>query len=79
LHDGKLIFLEEWRERSERGDGGRKKTVEIDRRIVAAALWLGDGDGRAQAIVVGFAERDDDIETVGGAALEEDNELPLPC
>jgi hypothetical protein len=78
LHDGKLIFLEERRERSERGMEA-EEAVEIDRRIVAAVLWLGDGDARTQAVIIGFAEGDDDIETVGGAALEEDNELLLPC
>jgi hypothetical protein len=50
-----------------------EETVEIECGFGAALAWLGDRDRGAHAIVIWFAERDDDVEAVHGAALEEDN------
>src|SRR5215813_3917358 len=49
--------------------------VEIDGCICTAAAWLRNGDCRAEAVVIRLREWHDDVEAVGGAALEEDDEL----
>src|SRR5256884_3026292 len=52
-----------------------EKSVEVDRRIGAAALRLRNRDGWAHAIVIGFAKRHDDVQPIGRAALEEHDQL----
>ena len=54
-------------------------TIEVDRRIhTGAARRAWHRDVGAQFEVLAVAERDDDVERVGGAALEEtDEHLPL--
>jgi len=67
-----------------------EKSVQVDRRITiqlgvckdkprtpAAALGLRNRNGRTQAIVIRFAKRHDDIQSVGCAALEQDDKLPF--
>ena len=74
VNDGELVFVKErleWREAGVQAE----EAVEIDRGVGAAAAWLRNGDGWAQAVIVWFGEWDDDVEAVGGAALEEDDEL----
>src|SRR5579864_3751395 len=54
-----------------------EKAIEVERRLFAAALRLRNGNRGTQAIIVWLGERNDYVETVHGAALEEDNELFL--
>src|SRR5277367_332225 len=50
-----------------------EETIEIERGIGAALARLRNRDRRTHVVVVWFAEGNDDVETVHGAALEEDN------
>ncbi len=52
-----------------------KESVEIERGLGAALLGLRDGDGRAHTVIVGFAEWDDNVQTIHGAALEQHDHL----
>ena len=78
MHNGQLIFLEERRERRKAWVQA-EKSVKIDCRIVSATPRLGNCDAGAQTIVVGFGEGHHNVQAVGGSALEEHNELLLPC
>src|SRR5271168_4618233 len=76
VNDGQLIFVEEWFEGREAGMQ-TEIAVEVDDRVSVAAFWLRDGDGGAQAIVIWFGERDNDVEAIGCAALEKHYQLLL--
>src|SRR6059058_1210565 len=68
MHDGELILVEQRIERRE-ARMQTEKSVEVDRRIGAAALRLRNRDGWAHAVVIGFAKRHDDVQPIGRAAL----------
>src|SRR5207244_13268407 len=69
-----LILVEQRIERRE-ARMQTEKSVEVDRRIGAAALRLRNRDGWAHAVVIGFAKRHDDVQPIGRAALEEHDQL----
>ena len=54
-----------------------EETVEIERGVGAALARLRNRDGGAHAVVIWFGERDDDVEAVHGAALEEHDHFLL--
>src|SRR5438445_6475798 len=63
MHDGELILVEQRIERRE-ARMQTEKSVEVDRRIGAAALRLRNRDGWAHAVVIGFAKRHDDVQPI---------------
>ena len=67
MNDGQVALL---KERLKRSHGG----MEAEEAIEVEDLLLGDGDGGAHGVVVGFAVGDDDVEAVGCSALEDDDE-----
>jgi hypothetical protein len=48
--------------------------MEAEEAIEVKDLTLQDGDGGPHGVVVGLAVRDNDVEAVHGAALEDDNQ-----
>src|SRR5580658_883056 len=54
-----------------------EESVEIQRGIGAALAGLRDRDGGAHAVVIWFAEGDNYVEAIHGAALEEDDHFLL--
>ena len=57
-----------------------EESVEVERARIVGARGARDGDGGAQRVVRALAVRNDDVERVGGAALEEaDEDLAPAC
>src|SRR6266403_6214071 len=54
-----------------------EKTVEVDGRALHALPRLRNRDGRANAVVILFAERHDDIQSVSGSPLKEHDQFFL--
>src|SRR5437016_4549926 len=69
-----MILAEEWLERR-KARMQAEISIEIDGRIGSAALWLRNGDGRPDAIVVWLGKRHDDVQSIRSAALEQHHEL----
>src|SRR2546423_10404798 len=69
-----MIREEEWLERR-KARMQAEIPIEIDGRIGSAALWLRNGDGRPDAIVVRLGKRHDDVQSIRRAALEQHHEL----
>ena len=69
VDDGEMALIVE---RLERGKSGvqAEVAVKIDSGVVAGA-GTRDGDGRAEIVVGLFGVRDDDVEAIGGTALED--------
>jgi hypothetical protein len=55
-----------------------EKTIEVNGAIRAAAARLWNRNGRAQAIVILFAEWNDNVETVDSAALKQNDKFFFP-
>ena len=51
-----------------------EKTVQIQRRLLLTGGRIRNGNGRPQLIVSLLPERNDDIQTIGRAALEDSDE-----
>ena len=56
---------------------GREGGMETEESIEVDDLVLRNGDAGAHRVVVLFAIRDDDVEAVGGATLEDDDEAAI--
>src|SRR5271157_1937092 len=78
MNNGQLVFLKEWRKRR-KARVQPKESVEVDGCIVSAAAGLGNRDAGAHAVIIRLAEGDHNVQAVGGSALEQHNELLLPC
>src|SRR5262249_61317493 len=76
VHDRQLAAIPQRLERLEPRVEA-EEPVEIDRRALAG-VRARDGDARPRAVVLALTERDDDVEAVHGAALEDRDELPRP-
>ena len=70
MDDGEMALVIE-------GLEGRKRGMEAEEAIEVENLVLRNGDAGTHGVVVLFAIGDDDIETVGGAALEDDDETAI--
>jgi len=74
VNDGEFVFLKQWCERSKAWMKS-EKSIEIDGTISAAATRLWDRDGWTHAVIILLAEWNDNVQTVGGAPLKQDNQL----
>jgi hypothetical protein len=72
VNDREMALIEE---RLERG----KRRVQAEESIEIENLILGDGDAGAHRVIVLLAIGDDNIEAVGGAALEDYDEAAIWC
>ena len=66
MNDGEMALVVERLE-------GCERRMQAEEAIEIEHLVLGDGDAGAHGVVVLFAVGDDDVEAVGGAALEDDD------
>ena len=78
VDDGQRALLPQRQERRQ-ARVQAEEAVEIERRAIASAARLGDRDRRPRRVVVALAERDDDVEAVGGAALEDRDQHLAPA
>src|SRR5256885_3726565 len=56
-----------------------KESVQINGRIVCAPSWLRDRNRRTQAVVIRLTKWNNNVESVGGAALKQNNGLLFSC
>ena len=77
VYDSEFVSVKERRE------GGQawmqsEKAVKVHGAIRFAAARFRDRNGRTQAVIILFAEGNDDVESVGRAALKQYDELLFP-
>src|SRR5262249_26575131 len=76
VHDSKLILVKQ-RLKGREAWMQAEKSVEVDGGIVYAALRRRNRNAGAHAVVIGFAERHDDVQSIRGTPLKEHDELLL--
>src|ERR1700747_3404214 len=74
MNDSELIFVKERLERCE-ARMQTKKSVEVDRGVASATFRLRNRDAGAHTVVALLAKGHNDVQPVGGPALEKHDEL----
>src|SRR6266446_5036085 len=76
VHNRKLVLVKERLERRE-ARVQSEESVQVDRRVRAATLRLGNRNCGPHAVVIGLAKRHNNVQAVSRAALKQHDELLL--